>query len=184
MPSISRTKLIPSWLAGLRDAECAKAFVCQLAGRLSERIHIASNGLKVHDEAMEAGFGGDVDYAILHKVHGSPTSDEARYSPADCVGCQKLVGCGDPDLMLASTCYTSRQNLTMRMRMRRFTRLTNAFSRKLENHEYAVALNFFVYNFIARHGRLRMPPASKVGVAGHCWTYEELVEMIDRCIPD
>jgi IS1 family transposase len=176
----AETKLIPSWLVGLRDGEHARAFVCDLAERLSGRVHITTDGLKAYVEAMEMGFGGEVDYAILHKIYGSERTDEARYSPAECIGCQKMVGGGSPNLEMASTSYIERSNLTMRMRMRRFTRLTNAFSKKLENHEYAIALNFFAYNFIFKHATLRMPPALKTGVADHWWTYEELVEMIDR----
>jgi IS1 family transposase len=176
----AETKLIPSWLVGLRDLEHASAFVCDLAGRLRGRVQITTDGLKAYVQAMEDGFGGEVDHAILNKVYGAGTPDESRYSPAECVGCNKLVGHGSPDLAAASTSYVERQNLTLRMRNRRFTRLTNAFSKKLENHEHAVALYFFAYNFIFRHGTLRMPPALKAGVADHWWTYEELVELIDR----
>lgn len=155
------TKLVPSWLVGLRDLEHASAFVCDLAGRLRNRVQVTTDGLRAYVQAMEDGFGGAVDHAILHKIYGSPTPDEARYSPAGCVGCEKHVGCGSPDLSAASTSYVERQNLTVRMRNRRFTRLTNAFSEKLENHEHAVALYFFAYNFIFRHGTLRMPRPSR-----------------------
>jgi hypothetical protein len=121
-----------------------------------------------------------VDFAILHKIYGNPTADESRYSPPECIGCQRMVGAGSPDLEHASTSYVERQNLTIRMRNRRFTRLTNAFSKKLENHEYAVALHFFAYNFITRHETIRMPPALRAGVTDRMWNYEELVELIDR----
>jgi len=174
------TKLIPSWLVGLRDGEYAKAFVCDLAGRLSRRVQITTDGLKAYVEAMEAGFGGEVDYAILHKVYGATPVDDSRYSPADCVGCQKQAVSGSPNPASVSTSFIERQNLTLRMRNRRFTRLTNAFSKKLENHEHAVALYFFAYNFLFKHQTLRMPPALKAGVTDHWWSYEELIDLIDR----
>lgn len=175
-----QTKLIPSWLVGLRDGEYARDFVCDLSRRLANRVQITSDGLKVYLEAMESAFGSDVDYAVLHKVYGAPRVDEARYSPAECCGAEKYRKIGNPDMDEVSTSYVERQNLTMRMRMRRFTRLTNGFSKKLENLEHAVALHFFVYNFITRHKTLRMPPALKAGVSDHVWTFEELVELIDR----
>jgi IS1 family transposase len=174
------TKLVPSWLVGLRDGEHACAFVSDLAERLAGRVQITTDGLRAYVDAMEAGFGGEVDYAILHKVYGATVADEARYSPPECVGCQKQVVTGDPNPASISTSFIERQNLTLRMRNRRFTRLTNAFSKKLENHEHAVALYFFAYNFLFRHKTIRMPPALKAGVTDHWWTYEELVELIDR----
>ena len=176
----AETKLVPSWLVGLRDLTHASAFVCDLASRLKNRVQITTDGLKAYVQAMEDGFGGEVDHAVLIKVYGDEARDEARYSPPECVGCQKHASTGNPILSVASARFIERQNLTMRMRMRRFTRLTNAFSKKLANHEHAVALNFFAYNFIFRHGTLRMPPALKAGVTDRWWTYEELVEMIDR----
>jgi IS1 family transposase len=176
----AESKIVPSWLVGLRDSAHAHTFVCDLAERLTSRVQITTDGLRAYVEAMEAGFGGNVDYAVLHKVYGNAIQDEARYSPPECVGCQRIAWSGDPDIAHVSTSYVERQNLTMRMRMRRFTRLTNAFSKKLENHEYAVALNFFAYNFIFKHKTLRMPPALFARVADHWWTYEELVELIDR----
>jgi len=176
----AETKLVPSWLVGLRDGDHAKLFVCDLAERLTNRVQITTDGLRAYVDAMEEGFGGEVDYAILHKVYGNETPGEARYSPAECVGCQKQAAVGDPNLAAASTSCIERQNLTVRMRNRRFTRLTNAFSKKLANLEHSVALHFFVYNFITRHGTLRMPPALKAKVTDHVWSFEELVEMIDR----
>ena len=180
----AETKLIPSWLVGLRDLVHAKAFVTDLAGRLSGRPQITTDGLKAYVEAMEAGFGGEVDYAVLHKVYGGANTDESRYSPAACLGCDAKPVIGNPDMTHASTSYVERQNLTMRMRMRRFTRLTNGFSKKLENLEHMVALHFFVYNFITRHATLRMPPALKAKVTDHLWDFEELVSMIDRAEAD
>jgi IS1 family transposase len=179
----AETKLIPSWLVGTRDLEHASAFVRDLAGRLRNRVQITTDGLKAYVQAMEDGFGGEVDHAILHKIYGAAQTDEARYSPAECIGCEVKVGCGNPDTSHASTSYVERQNLTLRMRNRRFTRLTNAFSKKLANLEHSVALHFFVYNFITRHATLRMPPALKAGVTDRWWTFEELVELIDRQPP-
>lgn len=176
----AETKLIPCWLVGLRDGDYARAFVEDLASRLTDRVQITTDGLKVYLEAMEAGFGGEVDYGVLHKIYGAAPVDEARYSPAGFVGADKKRVTGDPDRAHISTSYVERQNLTIRMRNRRFTRLTNAFSKKLENLEHSVALHFFVYNFITRHMTLRMPPALKAKVTDHLWTYEELVELIDR----
>lgn len=176
------TRLVPSWLVGLRDGGHACAFVRDLAERLAGRVRITSDGLKAYVEAMEAGFGGEVDYAVLHKVYGATTPGEARYSPAECCGTEKHPKIGNPDLAYASTSYVERQNLTrrMRMRMRRMTRLTNGFSKKLANLEHAVALHYFVYNFITLHKTPRMPPALKAKVTDHVWTFEELVGLIDR----
>lgn len=176
----AKTRLVPSWLVGLRDGEHAKVFVDDLAGRLNGRVQITTDGLAAYVEAIDLGFGGEVDYAVLHKIYGAPQECEARYSPAECVGCDKRGVFGNPDPAFVSTSYIERQNLTLRMRNRRFTRLTNAFSKKLENHEHAVALYFFAYNFIFRHTTLRMPPALYAKVTDHMWSYEELVELIER----
>jgi IS1 family transposase len=176
----AETKLIPSFLVGLRDGEHARVFVDDLAGRLANRVQLTSDGLKAYLEAVDMAFGGEVDYAVLHKIYGAARTDEARYSPAECIGCDSQRISGHPDEAYISTSFVERQNLTMRMRNRRLTRLTNAFSKKLANLEHSVALHFFVYNFITRHMTLRMPPALKAHVADHVWTFEELVEMIDR----
>ncbi len=174
------TKLIPSWLVGLRDGEHARVFVDDLAGRLGGRVQLTSDGLRAYVDAVDMAFGGEVDYAMLVKLYGAAQADESRYSPPECIGCQRNVISGNPDLDEISTSYVERQNLTMRMRMRRLTRLTNAFSKKLENLEHSVALHFFAYNFITRHKTLRMPPALKAHVTDHVWTYEELVDLIDH----
>ena len=176
----AETKLIPSWLVGLRDGEHASMFVDDLAGRLAHRVQITSDGLRAYLDAVDTAFGGQVDYAVLHKIYGTPRVDEARYSPAECSGCEKRRISGNPEDAHISTSYIERQNLTIRMRNRRFTRLTNAFSKKLENLEHSVALHFFVYNFITRHMTIRMPPALKAHVTDHVWTFEELVNLIDR----
>jgi IS1 family transposase len=180
----AESKLIVSWHVGNRDGENACHFVCDVAERLNHRVQITSDGLKAYVDAVDLAFGGEVDFAQLHKIYGPAgpftTKNEARYSPAKCIGCETKVVTGSPDEAKISTSYVERQNLTMRMRMRRFTRLTNAFSKKLENHEHAVALYFFHYNFIRRHQTLRMTPAMKAGVCKHQWSIEELVELIDR----
>jgi IS1 family transposase/lambda repressor-like predicted transcriptional regulator len=174
------TKLIPSWLVGLRDGDHARAFVDDLAGRLANRVQITTDGLKAYLLAVDMSFGGLVDYAVLHKIYGAENPQEARYSPAQCIGCERHAVHGKPDPDHISTSFVERQNLTLRMRNRRFTRLTNAFSKKLENLEHSVALHFFVYNFITRHQTLRMPPALKAKVTDHVWSFEELVKLIDR----
>jgi hypothetical protein len=127
---------------------------------------------------VEAGFGGEVDYAMLVKLYGSSGDNpDARYSPAECQGCRKTVISGSPDPAHVSTSYVERQNLTMRLRMRRFTRLTNAFSKKVENHEHAVALHYMVYNFARRHQSLRVTPAMAAGVDRKLWTVKDIVRL-------
>lgn len=175
----AETKLVPCFLVGLRNAEHAIHFVRDLASRLTNRVQITSDGLRVYLNAVEAAFAGEVDYAMLIKVYGRPLGEEARYSPPECIGCEQLIISGAPNPDLISTSYVERQNLTMRMRMRRFTRLTNAFSKKVENLEHAIALHFMHYNFVRRHQTLRMPPALKAGIADHLWTIEEIVRLVD-----
>ena len=176
----SDTKLVASWLVGLRDGGYATEFVQDLAGRLANRVQVTSDGHKAYLEAIEAGFGGDVDYAMLIKLYGSAPKDEAiRYSPAKCIGCERKYVTGNPHPDFVSTSYVERQNLQMRMSMRRFTRLTNGFSKKLENHCHAVALHFFAYNFIRVHGTLGTTPAVAAGVDHQVWTVEDLVDLVD-----
>ncbi len=132
-------------------------------------------------EAVEGAFGMDVDYAQLQKVYGAPRDEEQRrYSPAKCIGCDMKVVIGTPDPSHVSTSFVERQNLTMRMSMRRFTRLINAFSKKIDNLRHAVALHFMYYNFCRVHQTLRVTPAIKAGIADHVWTLEELVSLLDR----
>lgn len=176
----STTKIVPCWLVGPRDGPTASAFVKDLAERLKHRVQVNTDGLRAYVQAMEDGFGGEVDHAVLIKVYGEQAKDEARYSPPECVGCQKLVGNGNPNLEAASTSFIERQNLTLRMRNRRLTRLTNAFSKKVANLEHSIALHFFAYNFITFHKTLKMPPALKAGVAKEPWSYEQLVELVER----
>jgi IS1 family transposase len=174
------SKLVPSWLVGSRDGACATEFVTDLAKRLSHRVQITSDGHKAYLQAVEDAFGWDVDYAMLVKMYGSPTTEEQRkYSPAECTGCKKEAIRGNPDPDHISTSYAERANLTMRMSMRRFTRLTNGFSKKVENHAHAIALHFMYYNFGRVHQTLRCTPAMRAGVSDHIWSVEEIVGLLD-----
>ena len=177
------TKLIPSWLIGKRDAECATEFVQDLAARLSNRAQITSDGHKSYVIAVESAFGSDVDFAQLVKIYGKPSvekvSTEARYSPPQCIGIKIEPITGNPDMGHVSTSYIERSNLSIRMQVRRFTRLTNAFSKKLANHAAAFALYMMFYNFGRVHQTLRITPAMAAGVSDHVWTVEEIVSLLD-----
>jgi IS1 family transposase len=176
------TKLVPCWLVGHRDAECANTFVRDLAGRLAHRVQVTSDGLKVYLEAVEDAFGMDVDYAQLVKIYGKSEGGpeaEKKYSPAACLGCKRTHVVGLPDMDHVSTSFVERQNLTMRMAMRRFTRLTNAFSKKVENHVHAVSIHYMHYNFARLHQTLRSTPAMRAGVTDHLWSIEEIVALLD-----
>ena len=177
----AETKLIASWEIGDRSAETAYRFISDLAGRLANRVQLTSDGHKVYIEAIEKAFGDGIDYAMLVKQYGSDNRDvgsEARYSPAFCTGAKKEIIVGSPDKAHVSTSYVERQNLTMRMSMRRFTRLTNAFSKKLKNHAAAVALHFMHYNFARIHQTLRVTPAMAAGVTDHVWEIGEIVDLL------
>lgn len=174
------TKLIPCWLLGKRDGGSATEFIQDLAGRLANRIQLTTDGLKVYVIAALDGFGEDIDYAILHKVFGAEPTGEARYSPAMCIGCEETRVLGGPDPRYISTSYIERQNLTMRMSMRRFTQLTNAFSKKIENHSAAVALYMMYYNFGRKHQTLGTTPAVKAGLTDHVWSVEEIVGLLEQ----
>ncbi|HXG55387.1 MAG TPA: DDE-type integrase/transposase/recombinase [Vicinamibacterales bacterium] len=173
------TKLIASWLVGSRDAESAYEFVQDVASRLRGRVQLTTDGHKPYLEAVEAAFGSDIDYAVLQKIYGTDSNPEKRYSPAVCLGCKVETVTGDPNPKHISTSYVERQNLTMRMSMRRFTRLTNAFSKKVENHAAAIALYFMYYNFGRVHQTLRVTPAMEAGVASHVWSIAEIVALLD-----
>lgn len=173
------TKLVPCWLVGKRDGGCATEFIQDLAGRLTNRVQLTTDGLKVYLNAIVDAFQNDIDYAILHKVYGADRPAEARYSPAICTGCEKKPTIGDPDPKHISTSYVERANLTMRMSMRRFTRLTNAFSKKIENHAASIALYFMWYNFGRVHQTLKMTPAMKAGLFQKPWTVEEILALAD-----
>ena len=173
------TKIVPSWLVGSRDADAAQAFMQDLASRLAGRIQLTSDGHRTYLEAVEGAFGSEVDYAMLIKLYGQPRDDAARYSPPECVGTQTRSIQGTPDPAHISTSYAERQNLTMRMAMWRFTRLTNGFSKKAENHAHAVALHYMHYNFGRIHKTLRVTPAMEAGIADHIWTMEEIAALMD-----
>jgi IS1 family transposase len=175
------TKLIPSFFVGRRDAECAHIFMLDLESRLKNRIQLTTDGHRAYLSAVESAFGGDIDYAMLVKLYGSPQSstDQRRYSPADCTGIEKLPVCGNPDKKDVSTSYVERQNLTMRMSMRRLTRLTNGFSKKVENLEAAMALYFMYYNFCRIHQTLRVTPAMEAGITDHVWSIEEIINLME-----
>lgn len=174
------TKLIVGYMLGQRGAETANAFMQDIAARVATRIQLTTDGHRVYADAVEGAFGADIDYAMLVKIYGaSNDSPESRYSPATCIGCRTGVLAGDPDPKHISTSFVERQNLSMRMGMRRFTRLTNGFSKKLENHGHMVALYFMHYNFCRVHKTLRVTPAMEAGLADHVWEIEELIALIE-----
>jgi IS1 family transposase len=175
------TKLIPSFIVGKRDAYNAKAFISDLAGRLQKRVQISSDSLAAYADAMERGFGTEVDYGQISKTYSfiNLTQNAAgRYSPAEVVKTEKTIVSGMPDVNRICTSHVEKQNHTLRMHCRRLTRLTNAFSKKFENFEAAVSLNFAYYNFCKTHRSLRMTPAQAAGIENSAWTVEELVK---RC---
>ncbi len=174
------TKLMISWLVGGRDAGYASEFMSDVASRLLNRVQLTTDGFRAYLDAVEDAFGSEVDYAMLVKLYGEAPQTEARYSPPTCLGARKEVINGFPERRYISTSYAERQNLTMRMSMRRFTRLTNGFSKKVENHEAAVALHYMFYNFGRVHQTLRITPAMEAGVADHVWSLEEIVSLLDR----
>jgi IS1 family transposase len=174
------TKLVVSYLVGGRGADWAMDFMQDTASRIKGRVQITTDGHKAYLEAVEGAFGMDCDYAQLHKIYGASLENEARYSPAVCIGCDMKTVSGNPDPKHVSTSYVERQNLTMRMGMRRFTRLTNGFSKKIENHAHAVALHFMYCNFVRIHQTLRVTPAMESGLTNHAWTLDDLVALISN----
>lgn len=177
------TKLVPSWFVGSRNTECAEIFIADLASRLSSRGQLTSDAHHPYLHAVSSSFKREVDYSMLVKLYGQAPDGQRRYSPPICVGADKRPMIGNPDPAHISTSYAERQNLTMRMHMRRFTRLTNAFSKKLSNHEHAIAIYFMHYNFARIHQTLRLTPAMEAGVTDHVWTMEDVVEMVDAVAP-
>ena len=175
------TKLVPSFLIGRRDSEYAYTFMHDLAGRLKNRVQLTTDGHHAYLNAVASNFGSEIDYAMLVKVYGATVGkeDQRRYSPPECTGAEKRRINGNPDIKHVSTSFVERQNLTMRMGMRRFTRLTNAFSKKIDNLEYAVALHFMYYNFGRIHKTLRVTPAMEAGITDHVWDLEEVIWMAD-----
>ncbi|WP_043836364.1 DDE-type integrase/transposase/recombinase [Muricoccus aerilatus] len=173
------SKLIISYLIGGRDAGYAQVFMQDVADRLADRVQLTTDGLRAYLDATEAAFGGDVDYAQLIKLYGDlPESAKGRYSPAECTGIRKLTIEGRPDAKHVSTSYVERQNLTMRMQMRRFTRLTNGFSKKALNHAHMVALYTCWYNFVRIHKTLRCTPAMAAGLTDRLWSMEDVVALL------
>jgi IS1 family transposase len=174
------TKLAVSWLVGDRGGETATIFVKDLASRLANRVQLTSDGHSPYLWAVDEAFGVDIDYAQLVKIYGAAPEGQRRYSPAECLGAKKHKVVGNPDPKHISTSFVERQNLTMRMHMRRFTRLTNAFSKKAENHAHAVALNFMYYNFVRLHQTLKVTPAMAAGVTSKLWEMSDMVAVLEE----
>jgi IS1 family transposase len=173
------TKLVPCWRVGGRSAYHAQRFMYDLASRLASRVQLTTDGHRVYLDAVDLAFGTEIDYAMLVKLYGNePQGKETRYSPAQCIGAIATPIIGKPDKRHISTSYVERQNLTMRMSMRRFTRLTNGFSKKVENHQHALALYFMYYNFCRIHQSLRVTPAMAAGVSDHAWEITEIVGLL------
>ncbi|MEG3147727.1 IS1 family transposase [Sphingomonas sp. RT2P30] len=172
------SKLIVSYLVGGRDGEYAMWFIDDLRDRLANRVQLTSDGHKAYLEAVEGAFGDDVDYAQLVKMYGPTITAPGRYSPAECTGAKKVRVTGSPNSGDVSTSYVERQNLTIRMHMRRFTRLTNAFSKKVENHAHAIALHMMYYNFVRIHKTLRVTPAMAAGVSDRLWEIADIAKLV------
>jgi IS1 family transposase len=178
------SKLIISWLVGSRDAACADQFMNDVASRIKNRVQLTTDGYKAYFDAVEDTFFGEIDYAVLVKLYGRHSNEaQTRYSPPECIGTRVEIMNGDPDPKHISTSYVERHNLSMRMHMRRFTRLTNAFSKKFSNHACMVALYTVFYNFIRVHKTLRVTPAMEAGLAEHVFTFEELAGIIEAATP-
>lgn len=174
------TKLVPTFHVGTRDAACAYEFMSDVASRLRGRVQLTTDGHLAYLNAVRDAFGRDIDYSMLIKIYGAVPTEPGRYSPPKCVGTREERIIGYPDEEHVSTSYVERQNLTMRMSMRRFTRLTNAFSKKCENLEHALALHYVHYNFVRIHKTLRCTPAMEAGVADRLWTVRDVAELLER----
>lgn len=178
----AQTKLVPSFVVGPRDSRTAHVFIKDLASRMQDKIQLTSDGNKMYLHAIESAFGSEVDYSMLVKLYGEPlggTPQERRYSSGHCCGTITGTVCGDPDPLHVSTSYVERQNLSLRMGNRRFTRLTNGFSKKAANHEFALAIYYMHYNFGRIHKSLRVTPAMEAGISDHVWTLEEIAKLAD-----
>jgi IS1 family transposase len=174
------SKLIISWMLGGRDAGTARDFMDDLASRLASRVQLTTDGHRAYLSAVEGAFGSEVDYAMLVKIYGTDMAADTRYSPAECIGCQQQAISGEPNPMHISTSHVESHNRTMRMSMRRFTRLTNGFSKKMENHGAMLALYFFYYNFCRVHSTLRVTPCMEAGVTDRVWGIDEIVGLISN----
>lgn len=173
------SKLVISYLSGGRDSSYAMGLMDDLRGRLANRVQLTTDGHRAYLEAVEEAFGEDIDYAMLVKLYGASPEGEHRYSPAECIGARKTNITGNPDRNHVSTSYVERANLTMRMSMRRFTRLTNAHSKKLANHHHAQALYFMYYNFVRINQAVKMSPAMAAGIESRLWEMSDIVKLID-----
>lgn len=177
VPIETQTKLVPCWLIGDRSAESATMLMRDLQSRLANRVQLTTDGHKAYLTAVEEAFGPEVDFSQLVKLYGAVPEPDTRYSPGECIGCKREQIMGNPDPLHVSTSFVERQNLTMRMSMRRFARLTNAFSKKIENHAAAVALHFMHYNFGRIHKTLRVTPAMEAGISDHLWSLEKIADL-------
>jgi len=175
----AETKLVPSWFVGDRSVHTAKKFIKDLASRLKNKVQLTTDGHRAYLEAVEDAFGNDIDYARLIKIYGTPEEKSTKYNFPKCIDTISKQVVGNPDPKYISTSYVERQNLTMRMSMRRFTRLTNAHSKKIENHIYAISLHFMYYNFCKIHQSLRVTPAMEAGVTNKLWEIEDIVKLLD-----
>ena len=173
------TKIVPSFAVGSRSAQMAQSFMDDLASRLANRVQLTTDGYRVYVNAVENAFGSHVDYAMLVKIYGNEGGNDTRYSPPECIDCKTVSITGSPDPAHISTSYVERQNLTMRMQMRRFTRLTNAFSKRIENHMAAIALHYMHYNFCRIHKTLRVTPAMAAGVTDRVWDVSDIAALLD-----
>ena len=174
------TKLVPCWHVGGRHGDAAMEFIDDLASRLANRVQITTDGHNAYLNAIDTAFGGEVDYAMLVKIYGAaPEAARGRYSPAECIGATKTLIQGTPDLAHDSTSYAERNNLNIRMHSRRMTRLTNAFSKKMENHAHAMSLHFFYYNFVRIHKTLKTTPAMAAGVTDRLWEVSDMVGVLE-----
>jgi IS1 family transposase len=174
------SKLVPCWFIGRRHAGAAHHFIQDLRARLANRVQLTTDGHRPYLEAVQDTFGKEIDFVMLQKIYGkAEEGPETRYSPAVCMGARRAIISGSPDYNHISTSYVERQNLTMRMSMRRFTRLTNGLSKKIENLEHAVALHYMHYNFCRIHQTLRVTPAMEAGVSDHVWDLEEIIGLLD-----
>jgi IS1 family transposase len=173
------SKLAISWLVGNRDAKAATVFLTDVSERLANRVQLTTDGHRAYLQAVESAFGNAIDYAMIEKIYGPSPDGEKRYSPVECIGCKRYVVVGNPDQEQISTSFVERQNLNMRMSMRRFTRLSNGFSKKVENHAHSVALHFMWYNFGRVHKTLRVTPAMEAGLADRVWSYADVAALTD-----